>query len=157
MITIVCTLLIDTSYYMPYHEVEHEYQCIYVKYPLVIMNNFRFMRKVYILNGQPSNMTPNYCYERYFMLSLETNSQADVITAFDNTSRYLDNILNLGNPFFEKLISSLHSKELRLNKPNNLIQSLDWINLTIWYTGSFSWLRSVHGQRNRIITEKLLK
>ena len=35
-----------------------------------------------------------YCYERDFMLSLDTNSQADVITAFNNISRYLNDILN---------------------------------------------------------------
>jgi hypothetical protein len=31
-----------------------------------------------------------YCYERDFMLSLSENTQQDVILAFNNTSRYLD-------------------------------------------------------------------
>jgi len=39
--TLICTLIIDTSYYILYNEVEHEYQFVYVKYHLVIINNFR--------------------------------------------------------------------------------------------------------------------
>ena len=30
------------------------------------------------------------CYERDFMLSLSDNNQADIIEAFNSTSRYLD-------------------------------------------------------------------
>ena len=40
-----------------------------------------------------------YCYERDFMLSLKPDTQADVIEAFNNTSRYLDDIFNIDNPF----------------------------------------------------------
>ena len=60
------------------------------------------------------------CHERGFMLSLDKNSQADVITAFNNTSRYLDDFLNLDNPVFDNLISSIYPKELKLNKANNI-------------------------------------
>ena len=42
-----------------------------------------------------------YTYEREFMLKLSKDTQADVIEAFNNTSRYLDDILNLDNPFFD--------------------------------------------------------
>ena len=36
-----------------------------------------------------------FCYERDFMMSLSDNKQADVIDAFNTTSRYLDGILIL--------------------------------------------------------------
>ena len=36
-----------------------------------------------------------FCYERDFMMSLSDNKQADVIVAFNTTSRYLDDILNI--------------------------------------------------------------
>ena len=36
-----------------------------------------------------------FCYERDFMLSLSDNNQADVIEAFNSTSRYLDDLLIL--------------------------------------------------------------
>ena len=35
-----------------------------------------------------------FCYERDFMMSLSDEKQADVIHAFNTTSRYLDDILN---------------------------------------------------------------
>ena len=31
-----------------------------------------------------------FCYERDFMMSLSSDNQADIITAFNTTSRYLD-------------------------------------------------------------------
>ena len=39
-----------------------------------------------------------FCYERDFMLSLSDNNQADVVEAFNSTSRYLDHLLNIDNP-----------------------------------------------------------
>ena len=72
-----------------------------------------------------------YCYERDFMLNLDKNSQADVITAFNNTSRYLDDILNLDNPFFDSLISSIYPNELKLNKANNSDTSAAFLDLDL--------------------------
>ena len=34
-----------------------------------------------------------FCIETDFMLSLSDNNQADIIEAFDSTSRYLDDLL----------------------------------------------------------------
>ena len=36
-----------------------------------------------------------FCYERDFMMSLSDDKQADGIDAFNTTSRYLDDILNI--------------------------------------------------------------
>ena len=36
-----------------------------------------------------------HCYERDFMLSLSEHIQSDVIEAFNSTSRYLDDLLNI--------------------------------------------------------------
>ena len=41
------------------------------------------------------------CYERDFMTSLSDDKQAGVIDAFITTSRYLDDILNLNNVYFD--------------------------------------------------------
>ena len=43
-----------------------------------------------------------FCYERDFMLSLSVNNQSDVIEAFNSTSIYLDDLLNIDNPYFEQ-------------------------------------------------------
>ena len=43
-----------------------------------------------------------FCYERDFMLSLTDNNQTDIIEAFNSTSRYLDDLLNIDYPYFEQ-------------------------------------------------------
>ena len=40
-----------------------------------------------------------FCYERDFMMSLSDDNQADVIDAFNTTSRYLDDFLNIDSLF----------------------------------------------------------
>ena len=59
-----------------------------------------------------------YCYERDFMDSLNHGNQADVIEAFYSTSRYLDDLLNIGNPYFEGMVNQIYPPELQLNKAN---------------------------------------
>ena len=44
-----------------------------------------------------------FCYERDFILSLSDNNQTDIIEAFNSTSRYLDDLLNIDNPYFEHI------------------------------------------------------
>ena len=39
------------------------------------------------------------------MMSLCDDKQADVIDAFNTTSRYLDDILNIGNVYFDNMVS----------------------------------------------------
>ena len=46
-----------------------------------------------------------FCYERDFMMSLSDDKQTDVINAFKTTSRYLDDILNINNVYFENMVS----------------------------------------------------
>ena len=36
-----------------------------------------------------------FCYERDFMMSLSVDKQANIIVAFNTTSRYLEDILNM--------------------------------------------------------------
>ena len=59
-----------------------------------------------------------YCYERDFMDSLNHDNQADVIEAFYSTSRYLDDLLNIDNPYFEGIVNQIYPSELQLNKAN---------------------------------------
>ena len=61
---------------------------------------------------------PEYCYERDFMDSLNHDNQADVIEAFNSTSRYLDDPLNIDNPYFEGMVNQIYPSELQLNKAN---------------------------------------
>ena len=59
-----------------------------------------------------------FCYKRDFMMSLSDDKQADVIDAFNTTSRYLDDILNINNVYFDNMVSQIYHSELKLNKPN---------------------------------------
>ena len=49
-------------------------------------------------------------------MSLSENKQADVIDAFNTTSRYLDDILNINNVYFDNMVSQIYPSEL--NKAN---------------------------------------
>ena len=49
-----------------------------------------------------------FCYERDFMMSLSDDKQADVIDAFNTTSRYLDGILNINYVYFDNMVSQIH-------------------------------------------------
>ena len=48
------------------------------------------------------------------MLSLSDNNQADGVEAFNFTSRYLDDTLNV-----EQMVSQIYPTELQLNKANS--------------------------------------
>ena len=60
-----------------------------------------------------------FCYERDFMLSLSDNNQADVIKAFNSTSRYLDDLFNIDNPYFEQMVCQMYPTELNSNMANS--------------------------------------
>ena len=57
-----------------------------------------------------------FCYERDFMTSLSYDNKADIIEAFNSTSRYLDDLLYIDNPYFERMVNQIYPPELILNK-----------------------------------------
>ena len=57
-----------------------------------------------------------FCYERNLMKDLSSDNQTDVIKAFNSTSRYLDDLLNIDNPYFEEMVNQIYPSELKLNK-----------------------------------------
>ena len=59
-----------------------------------------------------------FCYERDFMMFLSDDKQADIIDAFNTTFRYLDDILNIDNVYFDHILSQIYPSELQLNKAN---------------------------------------
>ena len=59
-----------------------------------------------------------FCYERDFVMSLSDDNQADVIDAFNSTSRYLEDILNFNFVYFYNMLSQIYPSELQLNKAN---------------------------------------
>ena len=59
-----------------------------------------------------------FCYERDFMLSLSDANKSEVIEAFNSTSRYLDDLLNINNNFFDSMVNHIYPSELQLNRAN---------------------------------------
>ena len=59
------------------------------------------------------------CYENHFMYSLHHDDQADVIEAFNSTSRYLDDFLNIDNPYFGGMVNQNYPPGLQLNKADS--------------------------------------
>ena len=59
-----------------------------------------------------------FCYERHSMMPLSDDKQADFIDAFNTTSRWLDDILNINNVYFDNTVSQIYTSELQLNKAN---------------------------------------
>ena len=49
-------------------------------------------------------------------MSLSDDKQADIIDAFNTTVRYLDDVLNIKNVYFDNMVSQINISELKLNK-----------------------------------------
>ena len=49
-----------------------------------------------------------FCYKRDSMLSLSEDNQSDVTEAFSSTSRYLDDLLNIDNNFFDSMVNRIY-------------------------------------------------
>ena len=73
-----------------------------------------------------------FCYERDFMLSLSDNNHLDIIETFNSTSRYLDDLLNIDNPYFEKMVGQIYPTELQLNKANSSDNEAPFLDLNVY-------------------------
>ena len=48
------------------------------------------------------------------MASLSYDKEAEIIQAFNSTSRYLDDLLNIDNPYFEGMVGGSYPPKLQL-------------------------------------------
>ena len=78
-----------------------------------------------------------FCYERDFMKNLPSDNQADVIKAFNLTSRYLDDLLNIGNPYFEGMVNQIYPPELQLDKANTSDTEAPFLDLHLSISNGF--------------------
>ena len=79
-----------------------------------------------------------FCYERDFMLSLSDNNQTDIFEAFNSTSRYLDDLLNIDNPYFEQMVGQIYPTELQLNKANSSDTEAPILDLNLLITNGIA-------------------
>ena len=78
-----------------------------------------------------------FCYERDFMLSLSENNQSGVIEAFNSTSRYLDDLLNIDNKSFDSMVNRIYLSELQLNKANVSDAEASFLHLDLSISDGF--------------------
>ena len=62
-----------------------------------------------------------YFAKRDFMASLSYNLDAEINQAFNSTSRYIYDLLNIDNPYFEGMVGPIYPPKLQLNKNNALV------------------------------------
>ena len=63
------------------------------------------------------NATGNlHIIKRLISSQRQIYKQAEIIEAFRSTSRYLDELLNIDNPYFEGMVNRIYPPELHLNK-----------------------------------------
>ena len=76
-------------------------------------------------------------------MSLSGDKQADIIDAFNTTSKYLDVILNINNFYSDNMVSQIYPSKLQLNKANtsdteaaflvlHLLNSSDIVSIKIY-------------------------
>ena len=66
-----------------------------------------------VLLLQPGDLLM-FSYEKDFMVSLSNNNLADYIEVFNSTSRYVDDLLDIDNPYVEQTASQIYLSELQL-------------------------------------------
>ena len=78
-----------------------------------------------------------FCYERDFMASLSYNKVAEIIPAFNSTSRYLDDLLNIDNQYFEGMVGRIYPPEVQLNKANAPDTEVSFVDLHLSISNGF--------------------
>ena len=62
---------------------------------------------------------------------------ADVIKAFNLTCRYIEDLLNIDNPYFEGMINQNYPPELQLNKANTSDTKAPFLDLHLSISNGF--------------------
>ena len=71
------------------------------------------------------------------MNSLSVDNQADIIEAFNSTSRYLDDLFYIDNPYFEGMVNQMYLSELQLNKATTSDTEAPFLDLQLSISNGF--------------------
>ena len=71
------------------------------------------------------------------MKDLSSDNLAGVFKAFNSTSRYLDDLLNIDHPYFEGMVNQIYPPELQLNKANTSDTEAPFLDLHMSISNSF--------------------
>ena len=94
---------------------------------LIILLVFRWELIVFLLL--------QICFFFFFLLweiwSLSQENQADIIEAFNSTSRYLDDLLSIDNIYFDQMVDRIYPTELQLNRENSSGTEAPFLDLNL--------------------------
>ena len=88
-----------------------------------------------------------FCYEKDFMTSLSDVKQTEIIEAFKSTSRYLDDLLNIDDSYFEGMVNRIYPPELQLNKANTSDTEAPFLDLHLSISNGFV-LSNIYDKRD---------
>ena len=77
------------------------------------------------------------CYENDFMMSFSADKDAGIIEAFSSTSRYLDDVLNIDNTYFDDMVNQIYPSELQFNKANSSDTEAPFLDLHLTFSDGF--------------------
>ena len=73
-----------------------------------------------------------HCILRYLITkSLSRENQADIIEAFNSTPRYLDDLLNIDNIYFDQMVDRIYPTEFQLNRANSPDNEASFLDLNL--------------------------
>ena len=64
-------------------------------------------------------------------------SLSEIIESFKSTSRNLDDLLNIDNPYFEDMVNHIYAPELQLNKANTSDTKAPFLKLHLSISNGF--------------------
>ena len=71
------------------------------------------------------------------MMSLFVDKDAEIIEAFNSASRYLDDLLNIDNSYFDGMVKQIYPSELQLNKANSSDTEAPFLDLHLTISDGF--------------------
>ena len=72
-----------------------------------------------------------FCYERDFMKSLSRENLADIMEAFNSTLRYLGDLLNIDNIYFDQMVDRIYTTELQLHRAKSSDTEASFLDLNL--------------------------
>ena len=90
-----------------------------------------------------TNQTIIFCFFFYYIWSsgedlvpVKSIYQADIIEAFNSTSRYLDDLLNIDNVYFDQMLDRIYPTEFQLNRTNSSDTEAPFLDLNLCVSNS---------------------
>ena len=70
-------------------------------------------------------------------MPLSADKDAEIIEAFNSTSRYLDDLLNIDNTYLDGMLKQIYPSELQLNKANSSDTEAPFLDLHLTISDGF--------------------